>query len=123
MHKIQRTAKNNAKAKEKIIPGVFEATIADVKPAKGFVDDSVVDVFYKVNVNGKIVETKERFALNFESERNDRFIDALTELGCETLEDAVGKKLVLHYAYEFTSRGKYCNIVQYEVPMAGGVQE
>ena len=121
MYKVRRTVKNNAKAK--IVPGVFEATITKVKPAEGFVDDSVVDVFYNVNVNGKIVETKERFALDFPSERNDRLADALAELGCETLEDAIGKKLVLHYAYEFTSRGKYCNIVQYEVPMAGGDQE
>ena len=123
MYEIQRTKKNNAQAKAKIIPGVFEATIADVKPAEGFVDTSVVDVFYKVNVKGKIVESKERFALSFESERNDRFIDALEELGCKTLEDAIGKNLVLHYAYEFTNRGKYCNVVQYEVPMAGGEQE
>ena len=122
MYKVQRSAKNNAQVKAKIIPGVFEATIADVKPAEGFVDESVVDVFYNVNVKGKIVQTKERFVLSFESERNDRLADALEELGCETLEDAIGKNLVLHYAYEFTSRGKYCNIVQYEVPMAGGVQ-
>lgn len=123
MYKIKRTAKNNGKAKAKIIPGVFEATIADVKPAEGFVDDSVVDVFYNVDVNGKNIKTKERFALSFPSERNDRFDDALAELGCETLEDAIGKNLVLHYAYEFTSRGKYCNVVKYEVPMAGGEQE
>ena len=117
MYKIQRTTKSKAKAK--IIPGVFEATIT----AEGFVDDSVVDVFYNVDVNGKNVKTKERFALSFPSERNDRFDDALAELGCETLEDAVGKQLVLHYAYEFTNRGKYCNVVKYEVPMAGGEQE
>ena len=121
MYKIQRTTKSNAKAK--IAPGVFDATITDIKPAEGFVDDSVVDVFYKVNVNGKIVETKERFALSFPSERNDRFDDALAELGCETLEDAIGKSLKLHYAYEFTSRGKYCNVVEYIVPNAGGIQE
>lgn len=121
MFKIQRTNKSNAKAK--IIPGVFQATIINVKPAEGFVDDSVVDVFYNVNVNGKNVKTKERFVLDFPSERNDRFDDALAELGCETLEDAVGKNLVLHYAYEFTNRGKYCNVVRYEVPMAGGVRE
>ena len=121
MYKVRRTVKNNAKAK--IMPGVFEATITNVKPAEGFVDDSVVDVFYNVNVNGKIVETKERFVLSCPSERNDRFDDALAELGCETLEDAIGKSLVLHYAFEFTNRGKYCNVVQYEVPMAGGDQE
>lgn len=120
MFKIQRTTKNTAKAK--IVPGVFEATITDVKPAEGFVDDSVVDVFYDVKVNGKNVKTKERFVLNFPSERNDRFDDALAELGCETLEDAIGKSLKLHYSYEFTKRGKYCNIVRYEVPMEGGVQ-
>ena len=121
MFKIKRTAKSTAKAK--IIPGVFDATITDVKPAEGFVDDSVVDVFYNVNVNGKNVKTKERFALDFPSERNDRFDDALQQLGCATLDDAIGKSLTLHYAYEFTNRGKYCNVVKYEVPMAGGEQE
>lgn len=123
MFKIKRTAKNNGKAKAKIIPGVFEATITDVKPAEGFVDDSVVDVFYNVDVDGKNVKTKERFALDFPSERNDRFDDALQQLGCATLDDAIGKSLTLHYAYEFTNRGKYCNVVKYEVPMAGGEQE
>ena len=121
MFKIKRTAKSTAKAK--IIPGVFDATIIDVKPAEGFVDDSVVDVFYNVNVNGKNVKTKERCALDFPSERNDRFDDSLQQLGCATLDDAIGKSLTLHYAYEFTNRGKYCNVVKYEVPMAGGEQE
>lgn len=122
MYKIQRNSKNNAIEKAKLKYGWFSATIVNVLPAEGFVDDSVIDVYYNVDVNGKVVEKKERFALNIPSERNDRFADALDDLGCENVEEAVGKRLMLHFAYEFTRRGKYLNIVEYKAPMEGGVQ-
>lgn len=104
------------KVEKGITPGEYPAKIIALGTPQGFVegDDSAMFVRYEVDVNGSKVEKEESFFLgNFTSTRLERFENFLIAEGCNSYDDAVGKHVLLTFAYEAKRGRKYCNIVAY----------
>ena len=113
LFKVTQNKNSYKKAKAAITPGQYVATITDIHQPEGFKKDTGLDVEYCVDVNGTAVNKSERFFLNGSSERLQHFSDVLEQLGVKHLEEAIGKKLFLQFAYDVKNGRKFLNIVEY----------
>lgn len=99
-----------------ILPGTYPAKIIAIGTPEGYADgdDSAMFVRYEVYVQGNKVQKDENFFLgSFDNPRLDRLDNFLLEEGCQCYDDAVGKSVILTFAYEVKRGRKYCNIVSY----------
>ena len=104
------------KVEKGITPGEYPAKIIALGTPEGFAegDDSAMFVRYEIAVNGTKLEKEENFFLgNFANPRLERFDNFLIAEGCKSYSDALGKHVLLTFAYEAKRGRKYCNIVAY----------
>lgn len=120
LFKISQNKTFSHKTKAAFAPGKYSATIIDIHQPEGFKKDTALDVEYCVDVNGTAVNKSERFFLNGSSERLQHFSDVLEQLGVKHLEEAIGKKLFLQFAFDVKNGKKFLNIVEYEALEEGG---
>lgn len=106
--KHNRNRKNNG-----IEPGVYTAVVESVVYSPGFVKGQAIDVVYKVDVDGQIVEHPERYLIaDRYSSRTQEFERLLDSLGVERYEDFVGFEFELTFAYEVKKGKAWCNVVE-----------
>lgn len=104
------------KVEKSIVPGEYTAKIVALGTPEGFAegDDSAMMVRYEVDVNGsKIVKEEPFFLGNFENPRLERLDNFLLAEGCKSYDDAIGKSVLLTFAYEVKHGRKFCNIIAY----------
>ena len=104
------------KADKGIVPGEYPAKIIALGTPEGFNegDDSAMFVRYEIDMNGsKVVKDESFFLGNFENPRLERLDNFLLSEGCKSYDDAIGKSVLLTFAYEVKHGRKFCNIVRY----------
>lgn len=104
--------KRSAAKAVKLKPGTYEATIAAVYDADGFVSGDAFTLEHKVTCEGNAVVYKETFINAPDAQRTQAFFDFIESCGysCDDLEALVGVKEKLTFLKQYRGNGVYLNV-------------